>query len=615
MHDASDNSNSTLPSNLEACHALIEKQSAELEQVTSEKEKLRKLLSHLVNGNQSERRILSGPSQQLLPFESEQEYEAAKQEAETEAKQIIEKYEVNRHQRKKKRRNESLPADLPRVEVAVDVDDSLKACLKCGERQQIGEDVQETLVIEPPKAYVEVRRFPKFACPADKKCGITSPERPTGLVEGNRYSPSVAASIVDYKWGHYLPIYRQQDLFAACGWTPRRSTLCNLVEATEFAVDPLLDLMKRRVQQDIGVGIDDTSCRMLLPKVDPPVDPKDPKSLRLAEKLREARSKGHKSLLAKMWVYSGLWRAPYHIFDFRVSRHRDGPDDFFKDSRCYVQGDCFSGNTSVVVHSDGRLEFVACWAHARRKVAEAKTYEKEAEQLLSMLQTLYDIETRAKEYSPEQRKQLRTRESTTILNTLRKWLDSPVVAEVLPKSDFGESLRYIRNHWQALNVYLGDGRLPIDNNLVEQLMKQVALGRKAWLFVSNVAGGERSAKMMSLVSSARRHDLDSRLYIQDILTQLLVGSTEYESMLPDRWKQSHPEAIRRYPQEELRDKADRKQLKAARRRQKPPSLNSHTSLVLLDAYFDSKNQPTVKQPRSAMPENTRSRLIRLFPQY
>jgi hypothetical protein len=153
-----------------------------------------------------------------------------------------------------------------------------------------------------------------------------------------------------------------------------------------------------------------------------------------------------------------------------------------------------------------------------------------------------------------------------VLNSIRKWLDSPVVAEVLPKSDFGEALRYIRNHWRALNVFVEDGRIPIDNNLVEQLMKQVALGRKAWLFVSNVASGERSAKMMSLVSSARRHDLDSRAYLEDILRQLLDGCTDYERLLPDIWKQSHPEAIRAYRQEERRDKADRKQYNAARRR-------------------------------------------------
>jgi len=559
--EAEDNSTDTLPSDLATCHALIEDQAAEME-------KLRKLLSRLVNGSRSEKRILSDPGQQLLPFESEEEYEAAKAEAEAEAKQIIDKYEVERHARKKKRRSESLPADLPRLEVPVEVDESLKTCPTHGQRKEMGEDVVETLVVEPPKAYVEVRRFPKFVCPEDKKCGVVSPERPTGLTEGNRYSPSVAAAVIDYKWGHYLPIYRQQDLFAACGWTPKRSTLLNLVEATEFAVDPLLDLMKRRVQQDIGVGIDDTSCRMLLPKVDPELDSSDLKSVRLAEKLREARAKDAKSLFAKMWVYSGLHDARYNIFDFRVSRHRDGPNDFFKNSHCKVQGDCFSGNTSVVLRSDGRLRFVACWGHARRKVVESSTYQEQADQLVGMIQTLYDIETRAKDYSPQQRQQLRVRESSAILGSIQKWLASPVVANVLPKSDFAESLRYLRNHWSALNAYVEDGRIPIDNNEVEQLMKQVALGRKAWLFVSSVSAGERSAKMMSLVSSARRHDLDSRLYVEDVLTQLLSGSTDYASLLPDVWKEAHPEAIRVYRQEERRDKAERKLSLSAQNR--PP---------------------------------------------
>ena len=548
-----------LPNDLAACHELITAQATEME-------KLRKLLHHLVNGSRSEKRILDSPGQGLLPFESEEEYQAAQEEAQTEAQQIIESYEVARHERKKKRRSESLPTDLPRVEIPVAVEDTLRNCPTHGERSQIGEDVVETLVVEPPKAYVEVRRFAKFVCPEDKTCGVASPERPTGLTEGNRYSPSVAAAVIDYKWGQYLPIYRQQDLFAASGWTPHRSTLLNLVAATEFVVDPLLDLMKRRVQDDIGVGIDDTSCRMLLPQVDPKLDPSDPKSVRLAEKLREARAKGDKSLLAKMWVYSGLHQAPYNVFDFRVSRHRDGPDEFFRNSHCRVLGDCFSGNRSVVLRSDGRLEFVACWSHARRKVVDSSTYTELVEQLLGMILALYEIESRAKDYSSEQRLQVRQRESTLILASIDKWLRSPITDIVLPKSDFGEALRYLRNHWTALNVYVTDGRLPLDNNSVEQLMKQVALGRKAWLFVSNVESGERSAKMMSLVSSARRHDLDTRAYIKDVLQQLLDGSTDYESLLPDVWKQSHPASIRRYRQEERSDKASRKKLRAARRR-------------------------------------------------
>jgi len=320
------------------------------------------------------------------------------------------------------------------------------------------------------------------------------------------------------------------------------------------------------VQQDLGIGLDETSCRMLLPKDIPKVIPGDAKSKRLAEKVAEARRKGQKSLLGKMWAYSGLHLAQYNIFDFRVSRHRDGPDEFLKTSRCKVQGDCFSGNLSVVLKSDERLEFVACWSHARRKVEAATTYVDEAELLLQMINALYDIDTRAKEMSWEERGALRERESTVVLAGIKKWLASPAINDLLPKSDFAEAVQYIRNHWVALNAYVSDGRIPIDNNCVEQLMKQVALGRKAWLFVGNVEAGERSAMMMTLVSSAKRHDLDVGVYIKDVLDQLLAGCTDYQSLLPDKWKQRHPEAIRQYREQERRDKADRKQYRAAKRR-------------------------------------------------
>ena len=321
-----------------------------------------------------------------------------------------------------------------------------------------------------------------------------------------------------------------------------------------------------RVQADIAVGLDETSCRMLLPKVTPPVIPGDAKSQRLAEKIAEARQKGEDSILAKMWVYSGLHLAPYNIFDFRVSRHRDGPDDFFRASRCKVQGDCFSGNRSVVLASDGRLEFVACWAHARRKFVEAETYPEESALAIGLIGALYDIETRGATLTWEARQELRQRESTVVLSALRKWLDSAPLSQVLPKSDFAEGVRYLRNHWEALQVFTRDGRLPIDNNAVEQLMKQVALGRKAWLFVGNVEAGEQSAKMMTLVSSARRHDLDVGLYLKDVLDQLLAGCTDYARLAPDVWKQSHPEAVREYRVAERRDKAERKQYHAAVRR-------------------------------------------------
>jgi transposase len=556
----------SIPSDLKSCQELIVSQQQMIDDLQLEQEKLRKLLAQMLHGNRSEKRIFSGPDQGLLPFESEEEFQAAQAEAEAEAETIIETYTVQRRARKKKPRNESLPSHLERVEQIVEAPEEMKNCPQHGERKLIDYDVTETLMRDPPRLWVLRKKYPKYACPTDPSCGIASPERPTSLVEGNRYDTSVAAAVIEAKWAIYLPIYRQQDLFASSGWTPSRSTLLNLVRQAEFVLEPLADYMTQLVQQDIGIGLDETSCRMLLPKEIPKVIPGDAKSMRLAEKVAEARAAGKKSLLGKMWVYSGLYEAPYNIFDFRVSRHRDGPDDFLKSSRCKVQGDCFSGNTSVVLQSDGRLEFVACWSHARRKVEAATSYQKQANQLLRMIQALYDIETRAKEMGWKQREELRGRESSLVLAGIKKWLDSPALDRVLPKSDFAEAVRYIRNHWVALNVFVRDGRIPIDNNEVEQLMKQVALGRKAWLFVGNVDAGQRSALMMTLVSSAKRHDLDVGLYLKDVLDQLLAGCTDYHSLLPDQWKQRHPEAIRQYRQEERRDKAERKQYRAAKRR-------------------------------------------------
>ncbi len=554
-----------LPRDIESCHALLQTRAATIEELTTELEKMRKLLGRFVNGHRSEKRVLPAESQACLPFESSEEFQAARAEAEAQAEAIVQTYTVTRTITKKKR-DESLPSHLPRVEKTIEGNDSQANCPMHGKREVIGYDTTETLIYKRPELYVLVRKYPKYACPGSPDCGVASPERPTSLVEGDRYDTSVGAAVVEAKWFLHLPIYRHQDIFAGSGWTPSRSTLVNLVGRVDFVIMPLVASMTRLVQQDVGVGIDDTSCRMLLPRDPPRAVPGDPKSGRLAEKVAEARAKGESSLLAKMWVYSGLYQARYNIFDFRVSRHRDGPDDFFRDSRCIFQGDCFSGYLSVVIHSDERLTFAACWAHARRKVVEATTYPKECELLLGMIQALYDIESRGKDLSWQDRQALREREATVVLEAIRRWLDTVPLQDVLPKSDFAEALRYIRNHWKDLNVYVRDGRIPIDNNSVEQLMKQVAMGRKAWLFVCSVAGGEQSARMMTLVSSARRHDLDVGLYLKDVLDQLLAGCTDYDRLLPDVWKQSHPDAVRHYRVEERRDKAERKQLEAARRR-------------------------------------------------
>jgi transposase len=187
---------------------------------------------------------------------------------------------------------------------------------------------------------------------------------------------------------------------------------------------------------------------------------------------------------------------------------------------------------------------------------------------------LYDIETRGKVMSLEERLELRQTEAKPIWDAMAVWLEEVKLRSVnvlLPKSDFAKALQYIRNHFTELRLYLDDASLPIDNNETEQLMKQIGLGRKNWLFVGSVAAGQRSAGFMTLVSSALRNDLDVWQYIKDVLDQLLSGVTDYEPMLPWNWAASHPEAIRKYRVDERQDRADRQQQRRAdRRRRKNP---------------------------------------------
>ncbi len=193
-----------------------------------------------------------------------------------------------------------------------------------------------------------------------------------------------------------------------------------------------------------------------------------------------------------------------------------------------------------------------------------------ASRFLAIYQELYDIEDRGKTLPCAEREALRAAEALPAWQRLRELLDGEAVGRVLPKEKFAEALGYLRNQWDALQVYLDDGRLPIDNNETEQLMKQVAIGRKNWLFVGSVAAGERAADLLSIVSSAVRNDLDVWAYVKEVLDRLLAGDRDFAALRPDRWAAEHLQHIRDYRAEERRDRADARQMRRAHRRRAAP---------------------------------------------
>jgi len=575
-----------MPSDLSACHARIQEQAylnESLSQTVRELEEKNRQLEELAKEYQltiqellqrafarRSERYLHDPNQLRLDFGGPSCGWCPAADAATGLAEAVEEAGVVvkshvRHQ-KKKPRSEELPAHLPRYEVEAEVPADVKHCPQHGERKLIGYDTTETLEFERPKLKVRVTKYPKYGCEDEPGCGIASPERPTGLVEGNRYDTSIAAEIITDKYGYHLPVYRQQDLFAGSGWTPARSTLLNVLVASAFVLRPLVEHIRKIVLASHIVGTDDTTVTLLVSENIPPPSENDPRSRRAYEVLCEAQQQGRPSVTARMWAYRSV-TVPLTFFDFTASRHRDGPDLVLENFCGKLMADCYSAYQGIELRSAGQVQRAACVAHARRKVFEAReSYPLEASLVLARFQQLYDIEDRGKTCSPAERLQLRQREARPVWESLDAWLETGAARAILPKSKFGQALAYLRNHWDALQLYLTDGRLPIDNNDVEQLMKQIALGRKNWIFIGSLAAGDRAADFFTLVTSAVRNDLDVWAYLKNVLDRLLAGQTDYESLRPDAWRQSHPEAIRQYRALERRDKADRKQARRAARR-------------------------------------------------
>jgi transposase len=604
-------SSSSLPSDLEACHLLIAslqsqvgEQAAELQnkqvelqgklfelalkdslieeqahsvlQVKAEYDKiqeqnselnlkLEKLL-HLLYGRKSERRV-DGEGQLFLNLGEEPtpEVVSALEEAIRESQQIVDDAEEEKKRLRTQRPAKSdrkFPEYLPRYEKIVDLTEAKREGLVL-----IGYDEVESLECTAAELKVRVTKYAKYAHPVDKTKGIVTPERPPGLVEGDRFDASIGVEVVAWKYFYHLPFYRQQDMFAGSGWTPSRSTLQNIEAAVEFALRPLAEYLRSVLKQDQTVGCDDTGVLLITPPSMPDLSD-HPRADRIGEVVGHAIESGKPSINAKMWGYYAS-RLPVVVFDFTVSRHRDGPDEVLDDYEGNLIGDCWSGFQKIEMRSDSRIKFAACWAHARRKIDECRSaFPDQVAKLESLIRMLYDVEDQIKVLDDEARRARRQSLSRHVLDQIDAYLNSEAMrsVKVLPKSNLGQAAGYVRNHWAALCRFVDDPSIPIDNNDCEQLMKRVATGRKNWLFKGSVAAGERAANLLTIIGSAIRNDLDVRAYLEDVLRRVLAGETEWSHLTPQAWKPTHPDSIREYRQDERRQAADRNRTRRARKR-------------------------------------------------
>jgi transposase len=433
---------------------------------------------------------------------------------------------------RRRRKRIIFPQSLPRRRVDHPLPDNERPCGCRGEqRVAIQQHVSEQLAIEPPQVYVSQHVRDTYACPKCRQGNqMVTPPKPPQVQEKGILGPTVAAHVLELKFGRHVPYYRRQEMLLGSlkQWLSR-PLLCGLMHRTGQALKPLVELIRVRVLAGFLVHADETT----LPLYD-----------------RES----HKTLTAWLWGYAGEVDFPYLFYDFQESRSRDGPLAVLTDYRGSLQTDSYAASTAVVRESGGHIIDAACRAHARRKFDEARFTTDRAllHEALGWIQQLHDLEDRARSWPVEDRLRLRVAEAVPILDRMRARLDA-VAPELRPSSKLAEAVEYARNRWAALTRYTTDGRIPIDNNVVERLFRGIAVGRKNYLFVGSREGGVTAARLYTVVQSAKRHNLALSAYLNDVLRRLPLlaeAGASLDCLLPDVWAGEHPEQVLAQRQEE-----------------------------------------------------------------
>lgn len=402
-----------------------------------------------------------------------------------------------------------LPKDLPRERVVHAVPEEERACPCCGKTMQpFAEDVTEELEYIPAKLFVKEHVRPKYAC---KTCqeGVKQAHLPPRPIEKGRPGPGLLAQVLVSKYVDHLPLYRQSRMFQRFGIDLARSTLCDWVAVCVEEFEPIVAELKRTVLASKVVQADETPLTVL-------------------ERHDERRRRQ-----CWLWVYRGMQGET--VFDFRPTRARDGPREFLKTYRGYLQRDGYQGYNGLSPEIIG----VGCWAHTRRKFHEARASSpSESAVALALIRRLYAVERSAKDLAPEERAALRRAEARPVLDAiaarLEVWRN-----DALPKSPLGKAAAYARAQWESLVRYVDDGDLEIDNNAIERAIRGTAIGRRNWMFAGSYEGGKRAAVLYSLVESCKAVQVEPFAYFADVLARTATATAK--ELTPSAWKRAREE--------------------------------------------------------------------------
>jgi transposase len=514
-----------LPDDSTVLHSMIRdavaatlQRDAQVTELTAENDKLRALIQKLLRHRFGRRSEQLSPDQLQLAME-EIAQEIAEHEADEDAAAASEETRRQRRAARPQRNLGALPAHLPRHEVVIDIDSKVCPCCN-GTLHQIGETRTEMLDIVPAQLQVNVIRRPRYACRTCEECVVQmpAPERP---IDGGMPSEALLAHILVSKFCDYLPLYRQSQMLERQGVSIDRSTLGAWVGQTCWWLRPLYDLTVSTVLSSAVLFADDTT----LPVLDP--------------------GQG-KTKTGRLWCYAvdpRTWKGPGHpatVYIYSENRKGEHPAEHLAAFSGKLQVDGYTGFSALVKRADGTIELVFCWAHCRRRFYEfyAATKSPLAAEALAQIAKLYAIEAEIRGHPAEHRRAVRQERSRPIVEALHAWLKT-TLPRVSSSSPLADAIGYMMRHWSGLVLFLDDGRLEMDTNVVERGMKGVAVARKNALFSGSDAAAEYWAIALTLINCAKLNGLDPLAYLTDVLKRLVSGSTkshELEPLLPWNWR-------------------------------------------------------------------------------